>query len=544
MNDVEHDLRELFDQKASSVGGVAPRLPEQVRKRSRRRELGTAFVGGLTALALVVGSVAVVRSVDLGGDDRTAVDDPWAGYQVFERTATIGTFTITSPSDWYLVNQWPWASRTSSRLREARERASEACPDEPTREERRACRQALPQGEPGDGWVAPIAMLSLQDQGLTTSPCFDPSFRVGAEDAVMTLALDRVYMIANFGAGDLPRWPVPVAEAASYDRPSCGPGTYVPFGAGDIPYVAHFAFGDAVSDEERQALVDTFESMTVDESADFFMEEPDPSDSGAYVIAGGENAAGPWTLELRPQTEPGYVTNVELELSTAEGSGVRAGGPFTVGRDRPIEQAGGDPVFGAVVKEAEAVELRLEEGTPPIPAQIVPLPPGMPFDFDLFFASNDADVQAIAVALGGEGTPLPDASPARCEAPTGRPSRHTVTPTSGPSGSSAVVRFAIPTESETGHYVPPHGDLQLWWNLDSRAWDSALPGGDLPKPDRPGDVQLLRSFNVAGLCVVDASITIPRAEAGTYAIWAILITSDGASPIFPEGEEPEFTVQS
>jgi hypothetical protein len=84
----------------------------------------------------------------------------------------------------------------------------------------------------------------------------------------------------------------------------------------------------------------------------------------------------------------------------------------------------------------------------------------------------------------------------------------------------------------------------LWWNLDSRAWDSALPGGDLPKPDRPGDVQLLRSFNVAGLCVVDASITIPRAEAGTYAIWAILITSDGASPIFPEGEEPEFTVQS
>ena len=56
MNDVEHDLRELFERKASSVGGVAPRLPETVRKRGRRRQLGTAFVGGLTALAVVAGS--------------------------------------------------------------------------------------------------------------------------------------------------------------------------------------------------------------------------------------------------------------------------------------------------------------------------------------------------------------------------------------------------------------------------------------------------------------------------------------------------------
>ena len=30
MNDVERDLRELFERKAGSVGGVAPRLPERV----------------------------------------------------------------------------------------------------------------------------------------------------------------------------------------------------------------------------------------------------------------------------------------------------------------------------------------------------------------------------------------------------------------------------------------------------------------------------------------------------------------------------------
>lgn len=79
-----------------------------------------------------------------------------------------------------------------------------------------------------------------------------------------------------------------------------------------------------------------------------------------------------------------------------------SGGPFAIG-SRSIEQAGGDPVFGAVTKESEAVELQLEEGTPPIPAQLVPLPPSMPFDFDLFFASYEGDVAPTAVALDADG---------------------------------------------------------------------------------------------------------------------------------------------
>ena len=126
MNDVEHDLRELFERKASSVGGVAPRLPETVRKRGRRRQLGTAFVGGLTALAVLAGTVGVIRAVDTDRDRQpTPADDPWAGYEVFERTATVGNFTITSPSDWYLVNQWPWA-RTALLLGWSAEAAARA----------------------------------------------------------------------------------------------------------------------------------------------------------------------------------------------------------------------------------------------------------------------------------------------------------------------------------------------------------------------------------------------------------------------------------
>jgi hypothetical protein len=413
MNDVEHDLRELFDRKASSVGGVAPRVPEAVRKRSRRRQLGAALVGGVTVFAVVVGSVVALRAVDAGSDRTlTPAEDPWDGYEIFERTATVGNFTVTSPSDWYLVNQWPWARTLSSRLREQQERDVEACADEPTPEARRSCRSALI-GVPGDGWVTPLLMLSHTDHGLESSPCFDPSFSVAPDEAVMTIALDRVYLTANFGAGDRARWPVPFDSPPADDRLSCGSGTYVYFGAGDIPYVAHFAFGESVPADERQTLIASFESMQVKGGQEYFIEAPEPDGRAAYVIAGGENAAGPWTLELRPQQEPGYVTNIELELSTPEGSGVHAGGPFTVGRDRPIEQAGGDPTFGAVIKEASGVELQLEEDTPPIPARVVPLPPSMPFDFDLFFASNDSDVPATAVALGVEAASVPPTGASR-----------------------------------------------------------------------------------------------------------------------------------
>ena len=160
------------------------------------------------------------------------------------------------------------------------------------------------------------------------------------------------------------------------------------FASGDIPYIAHFAFGDAVPEDERQTLINAFEGMQVDDAQEIFMDEPKPDDTSAYVIAGGRECRRPWTLELRPQTDPGYITNVQLELNSPRGAG-RCWRAVHGDEERPIEQAGGDPVFGAVVKEAEAVELRLEEGTPPIPAQIVPLPPSMPFDFDLFFASND-----------------------------------------------------------------------------------------------------------------------------------------------------------
>ena len=378
MNDVERELRELFDRKAGSVGTVAPRLPEPVRGRGRRRQLGTATLGALTVVAVGLVSFAGLRAIDDQRDrGPVVVDDPWSGYEVFERTAAVHALTITSPSDWYLVDQWRWSRPIAAEV---------------PKEER----------------VTPVLMLSNMDRGLTTSPCFDPTFSVGPAEAVMTVAVDDAYFWKHGGQADaLPQAPALFGTGRIEDRGPCGAGIYVPFAAEDLPFVAHFLFGEDVPEHDRATLIRSLETMTAQAVID-----PTPTGTrldhptGGYVIAGGENAAGPWTLELRPQTDPGYIANVQLELTTTEGPGVAVGGPFTVSDDRPIEQAGGDPVFGAVVREADGVELHLEEGTPPMPAQLVPLPPSMPFDFDLFYASNDGDVAATAIALDPDGVPM------------------------------------------------------------------------------------------------------------------------------------------
>ncbi|MGH2629550.1 MAG: hypothetical protein ACRDHI_03190, partial [Actinomycetota bacterium] len=407
MNDVERNLRELLERKASSVGTVPPKLPATVRMRSRRRQLGTAFASGLAAVAVVIGSVATLRAIDTVPDrDAVPVEDPWAGYQVFERTATIETLTITSPSDWYLVNLWPMAARA------AQGSSSGTCsvtipPD--GGEQSEVCSEGTDGQGPDKSFpTVPILMLSNTDLGLGPSACLDGDLGLQGDDAVLEVAVDTraVDLIEAGNDPGLPGWPVAFDPNDVTGGP-CGEGHYVRFQMGRYPYIAWAGFGPDASKEVRETLFEIAGAMQIDEQA--FVQGP-LEETPAYVITGGENAAGPWRLELRPSVSAGPTANVELAVISSEGEGAGAG-DFTVPVDTPIEQAGGDPTFGAVTKEASGVELRLEEGTPPIPATIVPLPPTMPFDFDLFFASNPSDVQAETVPVGMPG--FSTASPQR-----------------------------------------------------------------------------------------------------------------------------------
>ena len=106
MNDVERDLRELFETEGRIGrwrGAEGPSRSGSVAAaaRSARR----SSVRSRSSRCWAYRSPASGQSTELRHDVIPA-DDPWADYEVFERTAPIGNFTVTSPSDLYLVDQW------------------------------------------------------------------------------------------------------------------------------------------------------------------------------------------------------------------------------------------------------------------------------------------------------------------------------------------------------------------------------------------------------------------------------------------------------
>ncbi|MGZ5293892.1 MAG: hypothetical protein ACXWH5_07885 [Actinomycetota bacterium] len=357
MNDLERRVTDLLEHDASEAPRV-PEPPRRLRRRVRGRQLGTAAIAGVAVFAVVLAGFAGMRAIDRSSPEGTPASDPWAGYSVYDRTATIWNVTISSPSDLYLT------------------------------------RPAVARGDRRS-----LLQLTTYDPGLnelvcgSSSPGEVPSLPDGEAAMVLTAVFSR-------RAGVEPAWPVPVDPAMPVTDGPCGPGRYLAFDdpSNTVPYEAWIGTGVGATDDQVHELMRSLETMTF--VGDGLPGDPERS---AYVIAGGESAAGPWRLEVAPGIGDVSAGDVDLQLVNPTGGSVIEGIAVP---DVPIEQAGGDPVFGAVVKEADGVELRLEEGTPPISAQVVPLPPSMPFDYDLFFASNDADVQATAVAIGPDGEPL------------------------------------------------------------------------------------------------------------------------------------------
>src|SRR5919112_1106334 len=105
--DFENELRDLFREKASKAPLSTPVMPatapRQVLRRGRMHQVGTVLGSAVLVVAVLVGSVAGLTQILGDGDDIVGNGD----YDVFERTATVEAFTVTSPSDWFLVNQWP-----------------------------------------------------------------------------------------------------------------------------------------------------------------------------------------------------------------------------------------------------------------------------------------------------------------------------------------------------------------------------------------------------------------------------------------------------
>ena len=412
--DMERELRELFREKAgeapTATFDTSGAAPQEVLRRGRRRQVGTVLGSAAIVLVLIVGSVAGLNAMLRGEEDPFRTGD----YDIFERTATIEAFTVTSPSDWYLVNEWPLSMQMAATSGSASEECTAAAPGagQPspvcTSSEPSIQVEALPHG-------LPMFQLSNVDMGLTAVSCGQD---LPTDAAVLYVGLD--YERAIFGAKDpsIGPWPVELREPEAADGP-CGAGRYATFSVNGQPFFAWVGFGTDVTDAGRSTVLAAYESMVVDDGW-----EPIPPNAvtPAYVIAGGEHGPGDdWRLELRPDGDA-------LELSLQDGPAPTAS--LTDGSVEPLTWTGTDPIFGAITRAATGVEFRpgagnvdYDLGQSPVTGSIMPVPPTLgSFGFDLFFIDPPAgygELGGHVIALG-----LESASPAPPE--IARPRARTV----------------------------------------------------------------------------------------------------------------------
>ncbi len=140
--------------------------------------------------------------------------------------------------------------------------------------------------------------------------------------------------------------------------------------------------------------------------------------------------------------------------------------------------------------------------------------------------------------------PTPPGTPPHCPPlPVGLADA-VVQPPSGPAGSVIAISIGVPISGENGQYVPPVGEVQVWWNADPNNWTDLLPGGANPTPVGAGPVQLLTSIDATGKCFVEGSFLVPQSPPGTYNLVVLLVNSEGATPILPQPTTPTFQVTS
>jgi hypothetical protein len=99
MNDLEHDLRELFDSKVRDASISAEPAPTLVR-RARRRQLATVAASVVLGVALVVASIAGISALTSSRQEPQPVGPP---EDQGLRSVVLPHATLTYPADWYLL---------------------------------------------------------------------------------------------------------------------------------------------------------------------------------------------------------------------------------------------------------------------------------------------------------------------------------------------------------------------------------------------------------------------------------------------------------
>ena len=287
MNDLEHDLRQLFEQQASSID--TPGLPPKgVLQRGRRRQVGTVVTGVMACIvALGIAAAAI-------GQARHPAVIPGEGNGLPERTTSIGGVPVTAPAGWTLVDDWPLAAllpATSQECSFAATGAAVSGNGSPI--------ESTPTGEGGEqpgnsctqtpvNYAAGFPVLQLANFEI---PVMKTVCGLADQEAPASLPADGVAVYV----GMFPANAKPFADPASCPN-AADPGQVAIAhlqGLSDSILAATVISGSDARGADVATATDyvrTLDGITVDY-------RPPAAEGPGYVMAAGENGGVSWRLE-------------------------------------------------------------------------------------------------------------------------------------------------------------------------------------------------------------------------------------------------------
>jgi hypothetical protein len=375
MNGLEHDLQELFDQRARDVD--APGLaPTSVLKRGRRRQVGTVVTGVLACLVAAGVAAAAI------GNTRHPAAIPGRGNGLPERTTSIGGVPVTAPAGWTLVDDWPLSAILAT--------TSESCSFSGTgtpvdgngssgEGNGSSAGQAVPSATPMDGGTSegdppsgqtcttenigypqgvPILQLANFEVPLTETVCGLADQQTPTTVPADGVAVYVADLLASPRIGDLQS-----ACPGSADAPEGLLTTFANTGRHTV-YAAIGVVGPDASNADiavARAYISSLSSIEV-------APVPPPSDSGpGYVMAAGTGGSTSWRLEagLTSITRTPTV-GASLITTTSSRSAARSV-DFTAGQrtnDDAIDLGGdaGAVQFGTATVGVTGIEIAVPSG--------------------------------------------------------------------------------------------------------------------------------------------------------------------------------------
>jgi hypothetical protein len=353
MNDLEHDLRALLDEKAAGAG--APTPDPRLIRRARRRQLGTA-VGGVLVVAALLGGVAVAMATLGGPDRRTPADAIEPSVET-----TVNGVSVLHPADWSVVDPVVAGIQPAS--------------------------DTLPQ----------LILLLTTADPITPEAIGCPGLTGGQADGLVMTLQHQPFALAGEGAQP---WPV---ELVSLDTGNLAENEIEPSGCfpdwtflrsswteGGRTFEARVGLGPDVSEADREALEAAYASMRF---------APTAIGPVAVVIATGTAGDEDWELIA---TRDGGGLGLMLQWSTG-GSGIGGTRPvadeiqstaydFAVGDHHEIV------VVGAITADATTVEAVPEIGAR-VSVDVIDVPDPIGGALDAFVLTYVYDVHPRGATL-------------------------------------------------------------------------------------------------------------------------------------------------